>query len=131
MRWPPRPLLLAALLAGLAVPAAADLPLLRALVTGDSTFLLEGLDLNDRDRTLAMDSQAVLLADAAATPGTQVEWTNAQSGNAGAVVLIKSFAYDGMPCRGLEHRVKQKGNADLVNLRTARCQTADGTWKSL
>ena len=76
--------LLAAALAATTIPAQAKLPVLRVM-TGDNSFLFSGLDLNDQDRTLAGDAVATLLADAAAVPGTQVTWANAQSGNSGAV----------------------------------------------
>jgi len=122
--------MLAAALAVTTIPVQAKLPVLRVM-TGDNSFLFSGLDLNDQDRSLAGDAVTALLADAAAVQGTQVTWSNAQSGNSGAVVLVKSFDYDGLPCRGLEHRIKQRGMADQLNFRVAKCQTAEGTWKTL
>jgi surface antigen len=131
MRSSLRFLLLALLLACPLTPAGADLPFLRALVTGDSTFLMEGFDLSERDQTLAMESQAALLADAAAVPGTQVAWSNAQSGSSGSVTLLRSFDFDGQPCRRLLHQIAQKSQGDPVYVHTIRCRMSDGAWKSL
>jgi surface antigen len=131
MRATLRTLLLASLVAGAALPAQADFPFLSALVTGDSTFLMEGFDLSDEDRTLAMDSQSALLADTAAGLGAHVDWSNPASGSSGSVILVKAFVYDGQPCRRLAHRFEQRGQADAVYLQLIRCQAADGTWKAL
>lgn len=122
--------LLAAATAAAAVPAQAYVPFVW-LVTGNNNFLFDGLDLNEADRTMAMDSQASLLANADAKPGTAIAWANAQSGNSGSVVYVTSFDYSGMPCRGLEHRVRQRGFSDSMNYRIAKCQAADGVWKTL
>jgi surface antigen len=122
--------LLAIVLATATLPAQAYVPF-HWLVTSNSNYFLNDLDLSDADRTLATDSQASLLADAAARPGTAVAWANAKSGNSGVVVFIKSFDYHGLPCRGLEHRVRQRGLSDPINFRIAKCQVADGTWKTL
>jgi surface antigen len=131
MRLTLRALLLASLVAGLAVPVEADIPFLSALIAGDSTHLMEGFDLSDEDRTLAKDSQSALLADTAAAPGAHVDWSNPVSGTSGSVILVKAFDYDGLPCRRLAHRFEHRGRADAVYLQTIRCQTAEGTWKSL
>jgi len=132
MPHPLAPLAFAALLLTAAnAPALGyPLPYLRAM-TGDSVGLMQELNLDERDRTLASESQTALLADAAAVPGTHVAWSNPQSGNSGMIVLIKTFDYDGLPCRGMEHRIKQKGMADPLNFRIAKCLTADGAWKTL
>ena len=130
MRLPIATLLAAAAVATATLPAQAYVPF-KWLVTGGNNYFLEDFDLTDADRTLAMDSQASLLADTAAKPGTSVAWTNAQSGNSGSVVFVQSFDYDGQACRGLEHRVQQHGLADPINYRIAKCQGTDGTWKTL
>lgn len=121
--------LLALAAASFALPAQAWVPMIW-LVTGDNNYLFDNLDLSSADIEMVKQSQASLLTDAAAQPGATATWSNAQSGNSGTVTYVQAFAYDGLGCRGLEHRVKQKGVSDPLTYRIAMCQTGDG-WKML
>jgi surface antigen len=62
--------------------------------------------------------------------GTTERWSSPDSGRAGAVMLIASFDFRGMPCRTLTYTIMSAGQGGypghyLMNW----CQVSDGAWK--
>lgn len=93
--------------------------------------LIENFDLSGEDVNLARVAAAVLFEDDAAVVGQRTDWSNAASGNSGEVILARVFTHQGLPCKEVEHVIRQRSFADPVHLRFTRCQVADGSWKSL
>ncbi len=89
------------------------------------------LDLEPGDIEMMKAAAATLFTDDAARLGDTRTWTNPESGNAGSVSLVKTFEHQGLPCKRVQHAIKQKGHADQVIYQFARCRAADGTWKLL
>jgi surface antigen len=110
--------LAAALILSCAAPAAAQVN-----PFGDS------LDLKPADIEMMKAAAAALFTDDAARLGDTRAWSNPASGNAGSVSLVKTFEHQGLPCKRVQHIVKQKDRADQVVYQFARCRTGDGTWK--
>jgi surface antigen len=110
--------LLVALVLSCAAPAAAQVN-----PFGDS------LDLKPVDIEMLTAAAAELFADDGARLGDTRTWSNPESGNAGSVSLVKTFEHQGLPCKRVQHIVKQKDRADQVVYQFARCRTGDGTWK--
>jgi surface antigen len=61
--------------------------------------------------------------------GTALRWQNSESGNSGAVVLIRRYQSDGRECRRLQHHLKIKGEQDIRVLEVTICLQEDGSWK--
>jgi surface antigen len=62
--------------------------------------------------------------------GTVERWRSPQSGDAGAVTLVRSFDEKGMPCRTLDYTIRFEAQRDspdhyLLNW----CRIPDGAWK--
>ncbi len=120
MRRRPSWLFALAVLVSLGGPAAAQV-----------NPFADTLDLTPRDIELLKDAAATLFANDQAEVGETVTWANPASGNSGSVSLVRLFEHQGLPCRRLQHTIKQKGYADAAIYQFARCRTADGTWKLL
>jgi surface antigen len=91
----------------------------------------DSLDLEAEDIEMMKAAAAQLFTDDSARLGDTRTWSNPASGNAGSVSLVKAFEHQGLPCKRVQHAVKQKGRADNVIYQFARCRTSDGTWKLL
>jgi surface antigen len=117
--WRSAALIFALVLSG-AAPAGAQVS-----PFGDS------LDLEAEDVELLKAAAAAFFADDGARICDTKTWSNPASGNSGSVSLLKTFEHQGLPCKRVQHVVKQKDRADQVIYQFARCRTADGTWKLL
>jgi surface antigen len=89
----------------------------------------DSLDLKAEDVEMLKAAAAALFADDGARIGDTRTWSNPASGNTGSVSLVKTFEHQGLPCKRVQHHVKQKGRSDQVVYQFARCRTADGTWR--
>jgi len=88
-------------------------------------------DLTAEDRRLAEEASHRLYAGSDPSIGASRAWSNAASGNAGTVTLVRMHDYQGMPCLTLEHRLSIKGYARPVVFHIDRCRTKTGEWKIL
>jgi len=62
-----------------------------------------------------------------AADGTQVNWRNEQTGNAGAVKVLLSFEHDARPCRRMAFlNVSSDGARGVANY--SLCRQANDTW---
>ena len=91
----------------------------------------DSLDLKDSDVAMLQAAASALFRNDKAQIGQTESWSNPKTGNSGAVSLLELFEHAGMPCKRLQHSIKQKGRADLIIYQFARCRTADGSWKLL
>ena len=91
----------------------------------------DSLDLEDSDINLLQAAANALFQDEKAGIGQTETWSNPQTGNSGAVLLLRLFEHAGLPCKRLQHSIKQKGRADQITYQFARCRTSDGSWKLL
>jgi len=91
----------------------------------------DSLDLRAEDIEMLKAAAAGLFDDESARIGDTRTWSNPASGNTGSVSLVKTFEHQGLPCKRVQHVVKQKGRADQVVYQFARCRTADGAWQLL
>jgi surface antigen len=91
----------------------------------------DSLDLKDSDIAMLQAAASALFQDDKARLGQTESWSNPKTGNSGAVSLLELFQHAGMPCKRLQHSIKQKGHADLIIYQFARCRTGDGSWKLL
>jgi surface antigen len=91
----------------------------------------DSLDLKDSDVSMLQAAASTLFRDDQARIGQTESWSNPKTGNSGTVSLLGLFEHAGMPCKRLQHSIKQKGHADLILYQFARCRAADGTWKLL
>ena len=91
----------------------------------------DSLNLKDSDIALLQAAAQSLFTDDKAQIGQTKSWSNPETGNSGEVSLLGRFDHAGMPCKRLQHAIKQKNRADLVTYQFARCRAADGSWKLL
>jgi surface antigen len=63
--------------------------------------------------------------------GTEFQWSNGETGNAGTATLIDRFTHQDMPCRRIQHDITISGVADPFRYIIDSCQVADGSWKLL
>jgi surface antigen len=91
----------------------------------------DSLDLKDSDIAMLQAAASALFQDDKAAIGETKSWSNPKTGNSGAVSLLKLFKHAGMPCKRLQHSIKQKGRADQITYQFARCRVGDGSWKLL
>ena len=91
----------------------------------------DSLNLKDSDIAMLQAAASALFQDDKAPIGRTESWSNPKTGNSGEVSLLQRFDHAGMPCKRLQHSIKQKGRADLVIYQFARCRTGDGSWKML
>lgn len=63
-------------------------------------------------------------------PGSSASWKNPESGNSGAVTLLKSFVRQGLRCEEIEYRMSPPERAKPSDrFVLTSCRQADGTWK--
>jgi surface antigen len=117
--WRSAALLVAFVLAG-AAPAGAQVN-----PFGDT------LDLTTEDIEMMKAAAAELFTDDAARLGDTRTWSNPATGNAGSVSLVKTFEHQGLPCKRVQHAIKQQDRADQVIYQFARCRASNGTWQLL
>src|SRR5215813_762316 len=91
----------------------------------------DSLDLKESDIAMLQAAASALFQNEKAQIGQTESWKNPKTGNSGAVSLVELFEHAGMPCKRLQHSIKQKGHADLITYQFARCRTGDGSWKLL
>ena len=91
----------------------------------------DSLDLKESDVSMLQAAASKLFRDDQARVGQTEKWSNPQTGNSGTVSLLGLFEHAGMPCKRLQHSIKQKGHADPILYQFARCRAADGAWKLL
>lgn len=91
----------------------------------------DSLDLKESDIAMLQAAASALFQDDKARIGQTETWKNPETGNSGAVLLLRLFEHAGMPCKRLQHSIKQKGRADQITYQFARCRTGDGSWKLL
>jgi surface antigen len=91
----------------------------------------DSLDLKAEDIEMLKAAAAALFDDDSARLGDTRTWSNPASGNTGSVSLVKTFEHQGLPCKRVQHVIKQKGRDDQVIYQFARCRTAAGTWQLL
>jgi surface antigen len=89
----------------------------------------DSLDLKESDVAMLQAAASALFEDDKAQVGQTKTWSNPETGNSGAVSLLQLFEHASMPCKRLQHTIRQKGHADQSTYRFARCRAADGTWK--
>ena len=91
----------------------------------------DSLDLKESDIAMLQAAASALFQNEKAQLGQTESWKNPKTGNSGTVSLLDLFEHKGMPCKRLQHSIKQKGHADLIIYQFARCRAADGSWKLL
>ena len=91
----------------------------------------DSLDLKDSDIAMLQAAASALFQDDKAAIGQTKSWSNPKTGNSGTVSLLELFEHAGMPCKRLQHSIKQKGRADQIIYQFARCRVGDGSWKLL
>lgn len=62
--------------------------------------------------------------------GTELTWTNEETGLTGTVTLEKIFTIKSFECRGVRHIVTFQ-NQERVQFNTTLCQNSEGQWESL
>lgn len=107
--------------AGLALPAQAQL----------NPFKRSGFELTPEDIQLLQTAAARLYEGETAEVGTVETWSNAASGNTGAVQLVQIFEHQGLTCRRLQHDIKVNDVENTFRYIFDRCKTAAGEWKLL
>src|SRR6185295_11027205 len=91
----------------------------------------DSLDLKESDIAMLQAAANALFQDDHAQVGRTEAWSNSKTGNSGTVSLLKLFEHAGLPCKRLQHSIKQKGRADQNIYQFSRCRSSDGTWKLL
>lgn len=91
----------------------------------------DSLDLEESDVAMLQAAASTLFQDDNARIGQTETWNNPETGNSGAVSILQLFEHEGLPCKRLQHAIKQKGRADQNIYQFARCRTNDGSWKLL
>ena len=91
----------------------------------------DSLDLKDADIAMLQAAASTLFQNDEARIGQTETWSNPKTGNSGAVSLLEVFKRSGMPCKRVQHSIKQKGRTDQIIYQFARCRAADGSWKLL
>jgi surface antigen len=91
----------------------------------------DSLDLKDSDVAMLQAAASALFQDDNARIGQTETWSNPKTGNSGAVSLLQLFKRADMPCKRLQHTIRQKGRADQITYQFARCRAGDGSWKLL
>jgi surface antigen len=91
----------------------------------------DSLDLKETDIAMLQAVAGALFQNDEARIGQTETWSNPKTGNSGAVSLLQLFKHSGMPCKRLQHSIKQKGRSDQIIYQFARCRAADGSWKLL
>lgn len=91
----------------------------------------DSLDLKESDIAMLRAAASALFQDDNARVGQTESWSNPKTGNSGAVSLLQLFEHAGMPCKRLQHSIKQKGRTDRITYQFARCRAGDGSWKLL
>jgi surface antigen len=91
----------------------------------------DSLDLEESDVAMLQAAANALFQDDKARVGQSETWNNPETGNSGAVSILQLFEHEGLPCKRLQHAIKQKGHADQNIYQFARCRTNDGSWKLL
>lgn len=101
---------------------------LTAMVSAEALAqrLPEDLNLNRQDLDIMRETARTALNDE--PDGSTLEWENPQTGNSGTVTVVRSFEYQGLPCRRIRHAIKTKGVADVHGAEWTQCQK-DGAWK--
>ena len=93
------------------------------------------IPLTKQDYDAMRSATEPLLNDDSVPIGTTREWSNANTGNHGAIKLLGRFEYDyqgsKLPCRKLAYHVEGKAPVQPYNLELNRCKVADGSWKIL
>ncbi len=111
----------ALVLAALGAPVQAQL----------NPFTRAGFELSQEDIDLLVAAARKLYIDESVTVGTVETWSNPKSGNTGAVQLVGTFDYKGLPCRRLQHDIKIKNVTNSFRYLFDRCKTLSGEWKLL
>jgi surface antigen len=91
----------------------------------------DSLDLEETDIAMLQAAANALFQDDDAAIGQSEAWNNPETGNSGTVSVVRLFEHGGLPCKRLQHTIKQKGRADRSIYQFARCRTSDGSWKLL
>jgi surface antigen len=91
----------------------------------------DSLDLEESDIAMLQAAANALFQDNHAQIGRTETWSNSKTGNSGTVSLLRLFEHAGLPCKRLQHSIKQKGRADQITYEFARCRSSDGSWKLL
>lgn len=89
----------------------------------------DSLDLKESDIAMLQTAASALFQNEKAQVGQTESWKNPKTGNSGNVSVLELFEHAGMPCKRLQHSIKQKGHADLIIYQFARCRVGDGSWK--
>jgi hypothetical protein len=61
--------------------------------------------------------------------GTTASWTNAKSGNSGAITLVAISTRDGRRCEQIEYRMVAANRTTADRYVLTSCRQADGSWK--
>ncbi|WP_420349107.1 hypothetical protein [Pelagibius sp.] len=112
---------LAGVIVGSALPVQAQL----------NPFQRSGFELTPEDIQMLQTAAARLYQGETAEVGTVETWSNAASGNTGAVQLVQIFEHQGLTCRRLQHDIKINDVEDTFRYIFDRCKTASGEWKLL
>lgn len=94
-------------------------------------FRRSDFSLTDADIGLAGAAAAKLYEGERAALGDIESWANPDTGNQGTVRLVRIFAHDGLPCRRLQHDVRQAGVGTPSRYIFDRCRVPSGEWKLL
>ena len=105
-----------------------------ALLTGSAMaqinpFQRSGFSLEPQDVEMLKAAAAQLYVGETAAVGDARQWSNADSGNAGTVKLVRIFDEGDLKCRRLQHDIQAKGSADPVRYIIDRCKVPSGEWK--
>jgi surface antigen len=112
------------------ISTALTLLLLGAPATAQlGSFTKSGLELTTEDWQMLEAAAAKLYLPDEAQVGAVESWSNVESGNSGSIQLLQTGAYQGMPCRKLQHQIEVRNVADPYRFIVDRCKTPDGSWK--
>ena len=87
-----------------------------------------GVSLNTTDIELITDAAAGLYSRQAPVRGAQASWSNPETGNSGAVQIVRITNSPGL-CVSLAHRIQIKGQQDARIFQTKRCRAPSGEWR--
>lgn len=90
--------------------------------------VLYGPRMTSPDVALLTQAANRLLA-APAKVGQSESWSNPATGASGTVTETRTFAFQGMDCRGLHYEMVVGGQPDPRGLNLSWCKTASGEWK--
>lgn len=122
-QWAPLPIALAASLAVLLIGGMTGLAMLDSLVKRE--FERQAL-IKEKDKQAIAEARSSALERKIS--GTEVSWTNPDSGNFGTMIPVKTWrTKTGRYCREFEESITIDGAVNVE--RGVACRTEDGKWK--